>query len=144
MSRAARVILLGMLLALAGVALHVAFDWGQVLSKYPHYLRPLRRVMGSLLWASWYWAIAVPVAMLVVAAWRFARAAAGRAAIAWKLFAFATLWGIGSVAFFFALFLAYVPGAREGGTALLVPGLLGCLGYLVIGVGFILSVSRTD
>ena len=142
MSRAARVILLGMALAFVAVALHAAFDWAEILARYPHYLRGLRRAVAALLWASWYWAFAVPVLLFLASAWRFVRASQGRAGIAWKLFAFATLWGIGSVAFFFALFLAYAPGAGEGGTALLVPGLLGCIGYFVIGLGFVLSAAR--
>ncbi|HYC36179.1 MAG TPA: hypothetical protein VEC19_07135 [Usitatibacter sp.] len=142
MSRPARVMLLGMVLALAAVALHLWLDWSEVLAVHAHWLRPLRLAMSTMLPVSWYWAFAVPALLMLVSVVRFVRAKSGRAAIAWKLFAFVTLWAIGSAAFFVGLFLAYVPEMGEGGTGLLVPGLVACVGYLVIGLGFVLSVAR--
>lgn len=143
MSAAARLILLGMLLALGGVAAFIAIDWAATLARWPHYVRPLKSVVGVLLNASWYWAFAVPALLLVAALYRFAVKRTGRLLTFGKVFAYFTLWAIGSVAFFFGLFLTYAPSFGTGGVELLVPALLACLGYLVIGVGFVLSVART-
>ena len=134
--------LFGMLLIVAAVMSYALVEWSHVLATFPHYLRPLRRMVAVLLKAAYHWAYAVPALLFLAALYRFASAKAGRALIAWKLFAYFTLWVIGSLAFFFGLFIAYAPGMGEGGTDLLVPGLLGCLGYMVIGAGFFVSVLR--
>ena len=132
--------LFGMLLALGGVAAYALVEWTNVLAAYPHYVRPLRRMMALLLRAAYHWAYGVAALMFVAGVYRFATARGGRVQVAWKLFAYFTLWVIGSLAFFFGLFIAYAPGFGEGGSELLVPGLLGCLGYMVIGVGFVASL----
>ena len=144
MSRAARVILLGLALTLAGVLTYTLVDTAGFVSTHQHYLRPLNRVVGQLLDAAWLAAFGVAALIAAIALWRLARTPGGRIAIAWKAFALLTLWAIGSFAFFFALFLAYVPQHGAAGRALLVPALLGCIGYLVIGLGFLLAAARKD
>jgi len=90
---------------------------------------------------SLFWGLAVPGLLLAASGYRFAVARSGRVSIVWKLFAFFTLWAIGSFAFFFATFLAWAGG---GGLALLVPSLVACLGYILLGLGFLFStVARS-
>ncbi len=140
MSRAARLILWGLLMVAAGIAAYAAIDWQQVLGHHPRFLRPLKVALRATLQAAWYWAFAVPAMMLAGAAYRFVVAKGGRLMVAWKLFAYFTLWAIGSFAFFFGLFLVYAPGLGEGGTQLLAPAMLACVGYFILGVGFVLSL----
>lgn len=140
MSAAARVMLWGMLLVVAGVASYAAFDFEAVLGKYPHWMRPLRSVLRPTLHMAWYWALIVPALLLAGSVYRVAASKTGRAMVVWRLFAYLTLWGIGSFAFFFGLFLVYAPSAADGGTALLVPALIACFGYILLGVGFVFSV----
>lgn len=142
MSSAARILLFGILLVVLAVISYAMIEWPHVLANFPHHLRSLKRAVAVLLKGAYYAAYGVPVLLFLVAVIRFATAKSGRALIAWKLFAYLTLWAIGSLAFFFGLFLAYAPSSGDGGSDLLVPALLGCLGYVVIGVGFLVSVSR--
>ena len=142
MSSAARIMLFGILLTMLAVMSYALVEWPHVLANFPHYQRPLKRVVGALLGGAYYFSYGVPALLFLVAVFRFATAKSGRAMVAWKLFAYFTLWVIGSLAFFFGLFLAYAPGMGDGGTDLLVPALLGCVGYMVIGVGFLASVAR--
>lgn len=139
MSRAARLMLWGLVLVAAGVAAYLSVDWAGVLARYPHYVRPLKGALRPALTLAWYWAYAVPVLLLLVSVYRFFVSRSGRAFIAWRLFAYLTLWALGSFSFFFGLFLVYAPGLGEGGTELLAPALLASLGYILVGLGFVTS-----
>jgi hypothetical protein len=135
-------ILLGLLATGAGIASHALLDWSRLLAEHRDLLHPLRRVVGVLLGTAYQWAYGVPAALLGVAVYAMARGKGMRALIAWKAFAFATLWVIGSAAFFFGLFIAYAPGLGEGGDGLLVPALFAICGYIVIGLGFVAALAK--
>ena len=141
MSGAGRLMLGGMLLVLVAVAAYVGVDWERTLALHPESVKPLRRATRVALDLSWHWAWVLPVLLLVAAIYRVFALPSGRLAVVWKLFAYVTLWAIGSFAFFFGLFLAYAAGG-EGGNALLVPAPSACTGYLLTGVGFLASVLR--
>lgn len=142
MSIGARLILWGMLLVLIAIAGYIAVDWEDVLTRFPHYARPLRSVVRPMLELAWYWAFIVPALLFAVGVYRFAVAKGGRLAVAWRLFAFFTLWAIGSFAFFFGLFLVYAPEMGGGARGLLLPAVVACFGYLLIGLGFLASMLR--
>lgn len=144
MSVASRLMVWGMLLVMVAVAAYIAVDWAGLLARHPHYLRPLRAVVKPTLQLSWYWAFIVPLLLLVASVVRFFTAKSGRAMIVWKLFAYVTLWAIGSFSFFFGLFLVYAPGLGEGGRDLLLPALAACFGYILLGLGFLASVLQRD
>lgn len=140
MSLAARLILAGLALVVAAIALYFFVDWAALLAHHPHYVRPLKVVLRGALGASWYVALGLPVVLVVGSIYRFAVATSGRMTILAKLFAWFTLWAIGSVAFYFGLFLAYAPGLGQGGEDLAAPALAALLGYMIIGLGFAVSV----
>jgi len=141
-SAAARLILIGLILVLAGVAAYALFDWAMILGHNPQFVRPLKGALRPALSLSWYFALGLPVALVLGSIYRLAVAKGGRGVILAKLFAWCTLWAIGSFAFFAGMFLAYVPGLGEGGTDLAAPALIAVSGYIVIGLGFALSVLR--
>jgi hypothetical protein len=142
MSPAARLILAGLVLVFGGMLAYAAFDWEQILAHYPHFVRPLKSVLRPTLDLAWYAALGLPVVLLLGTIYRLVAAKGGRAMILARLFAWFTLWVIGSFAFFAGLFLAYAPAMGEGGTHLIAPALLAAVGYLVIGLGFAVSVLR--
>ena len=142
MSLSARLILGGLVLVIGAVAAHLLFDFERLLARYPAYVTPLKSALRYALDAAWYAALGVPILMVAGSVYRLAAAKSGRAMIVAKLFAWFTLWAIGSFAFFFALFLAYAPGLGQGGTGLAAPGLVAVIGYMVIGLGFALSALR--
>jgi hypothetical protein len=137
-----RLILAGLLAVAAGIASYALVDWVHVLAENPWAVRGIKRAVGVLLGTAYQWAFGVPAAMVGVAVYAMARGKGMRAHIAWKLFAFFTLWAIGSAAFFFGLFVAYAPGLGEGGDALLVPSLFAIPGYVVIGLGFVAALAK--
>ena len=130
---------LGVGCVLGSVLLHALVEWDPLLRAHPHYLRPLRSVVAPALDLAAFWGLAVPGTLLAASGYRFATARSGRAMIVWKLFAYFTLWAITSFAFFFGLFLAYAAGTPN---ALLAPALLGCIGYMLLGLGFFSSTLR--
>ena len=140
MSLAARLILGGLALVMASIAAYVFLDWQAILAHYPHYVRPLKAVVRRALDASWWVALGLPAVLLVGSAYRFAVARSGRMTILARLFAWLTLWAIGSFAFYFGLFLAYAPGLGQGGAELAAPALAAIGGYIIIGLGFAASV----
>ncbi len=139
MTAAARLMVLGVGFAVGGLLMHALVDWEPLLHAHPLYLRPLRSAVAPALNLAGFWGLAVPGMLLAASGYRFATARSGRATIVWKLFAYFTLWGIASFAFFFGLFLAYAAGTPN---ALLVPALFGCLGYILLGLGFFSSTLR--
>lgn len=142
MSAAARLILIGLALVIAGIAAYSMFDWAMILGHNPHFVRPLRAVLRPALSLSWHVALGVPVALVIGSIYQLAVARAGRGVILAKLFAWFTLWAIGSFAFFAGMFLAYAPDLGEGGNELAAPALIATFGYIVIGLGFAASVLR--
>lgn len=142
MSAAARLILAGLLLVLAAVAAYAMVDWDPLLERYAQYLAPLKNVLRHALDLAWYMALGLPAVLVAGSFYRFVVAKSGRTMIVARLFAWFTLWAIGSFAFFVTLFLTYAPDLGEGGDALVVPALIAIAGYLVIGLGFIVSVLR--
>ena len=143
MSLAARLIVGGILLVLAGIAAYVFLDWEAIVAHHPHFVRPLKAVLRRTLDASWVVALGLPVVLLLGSAYRMVTATSGRLMILARLFAWFTLWAIGSVAFYFGLFLAYAPGVGQGGAELAAPALLALVGYMIIGLGFVLSVMSS-
>jgi hypothetical protein len=141
-SVAARLILFGLILVMAGMAAYALFDWAMILGHNPHFVRPLKALLRPALDLSWHVALGLPVVLVLGSIYQLAVARGGRGGILAKLFAWFTLWVIGSFAFFAGLFLAYAPGLGEGGTELAAPALIALLGYLVIGLGFAASVLR--
>ena len=87
-------------------------------------------------------ALGLPVVLLAGSVYRFVVARSGRMMVLAKLFAWFTLWAIGSFAFYFGLFLTYAPGLGQGGAELAAPALAAIVGYLVIALGFIISVLQ--
>lgn len=142
MSAAARLILIGLILVIAGMAAYVMFDWAMILGHNPRFVRPLKAVLRPALDLSWYFALGLPVVLVLGSIYQLVVARGGRGVILAKLFAWVTLWVIGSFAFFAGMFLAYAPGLGEGGTDLAAPALIAVLGYLVLGLGFAVSVLR--
>jgi hypothetical protein len=141
-SVAARLMLIGLLLVMAGMAAYSMFDWAMILGHNPHYVRPLKAVLRPALSLSWYVALGVPVALVLGSIYQLAVAKGGRGLILARLFAWFTLWVIGSFAFFAGMFLAYAPGLGEGGAELAAPALVAVFGYIVMGLGFAASVLR--
>ena len=139
MSGAARLIALGLAFILGGVALLPMVDWPELWRAHPGYRSAISKAVYGMLVAAAIWGMAVPGMLLAASGYRFAVARSGRGFIAWKLFAYVTLWALISFACYFGLFLAYAGG---GGPVLLVPSLLACLGYIVLGLGFVLSTLR--
>ena len=142
MSLAARLILGGLALVMVAVAAYMFVDWEAVLAQHPHFIRPLKSVVRRALAVSWYVAMGLPVVLLVGSVYRFTVARSGRTMIVARLFAWFTLWAIGSFAFYFGLFLTYAPGLGQGGAALAAPALAAIVGYVVIGLGFAVSVLQ--
>ena len=142
MSLAARLILAGLALVMGAVAAYLFLDWETILAHHPHVVRPLKLVVRRALDASWYVALGLPAVLLAGSIYRFAVARSGRAMIVAKLFAWFTLWTIGSFAFYFGLFLSYAPGLGQGGTDLAAPALAAIAGYMIIGLGFAVSVLQ--
>lgn len=142
MSLAARLILAGLLLVMAAVAAYAFLDWEALLSQHPYYIRPLKSVLRRALDVSWYVALGLPAVLVAGSIYRFAVAKSGRMTILAKLFAWFTLWAIGSFAFYFGLFLTYAPGLGQGGAELAAPALAAVAGYMIIGVGFAISVLQ--
>lgn len=142
MSAAARLILIGLILVGAGMAAYAMLDWAMILGHNPRFVRPLKAVLRPMLDLSWYVALGLPVVLVLGSLYQLVVARSGRALILAKLFAWFTLWAIGSFAFFAGLFLAYAPDLGEGGTDLAAPALIALLGYIVIGLGFAASVLR--
>jgi hypothetical protein len=141
-SLAARLILAGLALVAVAVAAHVLVDWQALLAHHPHYVRPLKAVLRRALDVSWLVALGLPAVLVVGSIYRFAVAKQGRGMILARLFAWFTLWAIGSVAFYFGLFLTYAPGLGQGGAELAAPALAAIVGYMVIGVGIAISVLQ--
>lgn len=142
MSAAARLILIGLILVIAGMAAYAMFDWGMILGHNPHFVRPLKAALRPALNLSWYFALGLPIVLVLGSIYQLVVAKGGRGLILAKLFAWFTLWVIGSFAFFAGMFLAYAPGLGGGGTDLAAPALIAVLGYLVLGLGFAVSVLR--
>ena len=142
MSLAARLILGGLVMVVAAIVAHVFVDWETLLAHHPHYVRPLKGVLRHALDASWVVALGLPVVLAVGTLYRLAVAKSGRMMILAKLFAWFTLWAIGSFAFYFGLFLTYAPGLGQGGTELAAPALAAVVGYMVIGLGFAVSAFQ--
>ena len=142
MSLAGRLILVGLGLVMAAVAAYAFLDWEALLSQHPQVIRPLKGVLRRALDLSWYVALALPVVLVAGSIYRFAVARSGRMTILAKLFAWFTLWAIGSFAFYVGLFLAYAPGLGQGGAELAAPALAALVGYMVIAVGFAISVLQ--
>lgn len=142
MSAAARLILIGLLLVMAGMASYAMLDWAMILGHNPHFVRPLKAVLRPALSLSWYVALGLPVVLVLGSLYQLVVAKGGRAVILAKLFAWLTLWAIGSFAFFAGMFLAYAPGLGEGGAELAAPALVAVFGYIVLGLGFAVSVLR--
>ena len=140
MSLAARLILGGVALVMLAVAAYVLLDWEAILAQYPQAIRPLKAVLRRALEASWVVALGLPVALVLGSAYRLSRARSGRMTIVAKAFAWLTLWAIGSVAFFFGLFLIYAPGLGQGGAELAAPALAALVGYMIIALGVALAV----
>lgn len=143
MSLPARLILGGIVVVLAAIAAYVFLDWEAVLAHHPHFVRPLKAVLRHALDASWVVALGLPVVLLLGSAYRLATAKSGRMTILARLFAWFTLWAIGSVAFYFGLFLVYAPGLGQGGAELAAPALVALVGYMIIGLGFAISVMSS-
>jgi hypothetical protein len=141
-SPAARLILIGLVLVMAGVAAYSLLDWAMILGHNPQLVRPLKAVLRPALNLSWYFALGVPVALVLGSIYQLAVARGGRGLILAKLFAWFTLWVIGSFAFFAGMFLAYAPSLGEGGTQLAAPALIAVVGYIIVGLGFAASVFR--
>lgn len=142
MSAAARLILIGLILVMAGTAAYAMLDWAMILGHNPHLVRPLKAVLRPALDLSWHVALGLPVVLVLGSLYQLVVAKGGRGIILAKLFAWLTLWVIGSFAFFAGMFLAYAPGLGEGGTELAAPALVAVLGYIVLGLGFAVSVLR--
>lgn len=142
MSAAARLILIGLILVGAGMAAYIMLDWAMILGHNPQFVRPLKAVLRPALDLSWYVALGLPVVLVLGSIYQLVVAKGGRGLILAKLFAWFTLWVIGSFAFFAGLFLAYAPDLGEGGTQLAAPALIAVLGYIVIGLGFAASALR--
>ena len=142
MSLAARLILAGILIVMAAVAAYAFLDWEVILAHHPHFVRPLKAVLRRALDVSWYVALGLPAVLLGGTLYRFAVAATGRLMILARLFAWLTLWAIGSFAFFFGLFLTYAPGLGQGGAELAAPALAAIVGYVIIGLGLAISVLK--
>lgn len=142
MSAAARLILIGLILVMAGTAAYAMLDWAMILGHNPHFVRPLKAVLRPALDLSWHVALGLPVVLVLGSIYQLVVAKGGRGIILAKLFAWLTLWAIGSFAFFAGMFLAYAPGLGEGGTELAAPALIAVLGYIVLGLGFAVSVLR--
>ena len=142
MSAAARLILIGLVLVGAGMGAYAMLDWAMILGHNPKFVRPLKAVLRPMLDLSWYVALGLPVVLVLGSLYQLVVARGGRALILAKLFAWFTLWAIGSFAFFAGLFLAYAPDLGEGGTELAAPALIALLGYIVIGMGFAVSMLR--
>lgn len=140
MGLAARLIVGGGALVMAAAAAYVLLDWEAIVAHHPHFIRPLKAVLRRALDVSWVVALGLPVVLVTGSAYRFVVAESGRMMILAKLFAWFTLWVIGSFAFYFGLFLAYAPGLGQGGAALAAPTLAALAGYMIIGLGFVLSV----
>lgn len=140
MSLAARLMVGGLALVLAAVAAYAFLDWEAIVAHHPHFIGPLKMVLRRALDVSWVVALGLPVALVLGSAYRFVVTKSGRMRILGKLFAWFTLWAVGSVAFYFGLFLAYAPGLGQGGAELAAPALAAIAGYMIIGLGFILSV----
>jgi hypothetical protein len=141
-SAAARLILIGLVLVIAGMAAYSMFDWAMILGHNPRFVRPLKAVLRPALSLSWYVALGVPVVLVLGSIYQLVVARGGRGLILAKLFAWFTLWAIGSFAFFAGMFLAYAPDLGEGGAELAAPALIAVFGYVIIGVGFAASVLR--
>jgi hypothetical protein len=141
-SPAARLMLIGLVLVMAGMAAYSLFDWAMILGHNPHFVRPLKAVLRPALSLSWYVALGVPVALVLGSMYQLAVAKGGRGVILARLFAWFTLWVIGSFAFFAGMFLAYAPDLGEGGNELAAPALIAIFGYIVMGLGFAASVFR--
>ena len=142
MSAAARLILIGLVLVGAGMAAYAMLDWAMILGHNPRFVRPLKAVLRPMLDLSWYVALGLPVVLVLGSLYQLVVARGGRALILAKLFAWFTLWAIGSFAFFAGLFLAYAPDLGEGGTELAAPAVIALLGYIIIGLGFAASALR--
>jgi hypothetical protein len=142
LSIAARMILAGLVLVVGGVTAYAMFDWVQIFASHPQFVRPLKAVLRPALNLSWYVALGLPIVLVLGSIYQLVVAKGGRGLILAKLFAWFTLWVIGSFAFFAGMFLAYAPGVGEGGTDLAAPALIAVLGYLVLGLGFAVSVLR--
>jgi hypothetical protein len=142
MSLAARLILGGLVLVMGAIAAYMFLDWDAVLSQHPHYIRPLKAVVRRALEVSWYVAWGLPAVLLAGSVYRFVVAKSGRTMIVARLFAWFTLWAIGSFAFYFGLFLTYAPGLGQGGTDIAAPALAAIVGYMIIGLGFAISVLQ--
>ena len=142
MSLAGRLILGGLALVMIAVAAYMLLDWEAILAHHPHFVRPLKLVVRRALDVSWYVALGLPAVLLAGSIYRFAVAKSGRGMIVAQLFAWFTLWAIGSVAFYFGLFLVYAPGLGRGGAELAAPALAAIAGYVIIGLGFAVSVLQ--
>ena len=142
MSLAARLILGGLLLVMAAVAAYAFLDWEVILAQHPHFIRPLKSVLRRALDVSWVVALGLPAVLVVGSIYRFVVAKSGRMMILARLFAWFTLWSIGSFAFYFGLFLTYAPRLGQGGSELAAPALAAIAGYVIIGLGFAISVLQ--
>lgn len=142
MSLASRLILIGLVLVMGAVAAYIFLDWETILAQNPHFVRPLKAVLRSALDVSWYVAIGLPGVLVGGSIYRFAVAKSGRTTILARLFAWFTLWAIGSFAFYFGLFLTYAPTLGQGGAELAAPALAAIVGYTIIGLGFAIAVLR--
>ncbi|MEO7744021.1 MAG: hypothetical protein ABIR98_13875 [Usitatibacter sp.] len=140
MSLSARLILGGLMLVMGAIAGYIFFDWEAILSEHPHIIRPLKLVVHHALDVSWVVALGLPVVLVTGSVYRLVAARSGRMMILAKLFAWFTLWSIGSFAFYFGLFLTYAPGIGQGGAELAAPALAAIVGYMIIGLGFAISV----
>lgn len=142
MSAAARLILIGLALVIAGMAAYSMLDWAMILGHNPQLVRPLKAVLRPALNLSWHVALGVPAVLVLGTIYQLVVAKGGRGMILARLFAWFTLWVIGSFAFFAGMFLAYAPDLGEGGNELAAPALIAVFGYIVIGLGFAASVLR--
>ena len=140
-SLAAILVPLGVVLALAGV-LSYGLDWTGTLAAHPRATAALKRLVRHGLEASRFVAFAVPVVIVAGSIFRLVRARGSRGVVFLKLTAYVILWAAGSSALFFALFAAYFLGDAHAQLELLVPALLGIVGYVLIGAGLVASVLR--
>ena len=142
MSLAGRLILAGLALVMAAIAAYAFLDWEAIVSQHARFIRPLKSVLRHALDISWYVALGLPVVLVAGSIYRFAVARSGRMMILAKLFAWFTLWAIGSFAFYFGLFLTSAPGRGRGGAELAAPALAAIVGSMIIALGFAISVLQ--
>jgi hypothetical protein len=138
---AALLVPIGVAIAIGGM-LGYGLDWLRILAPHPEATALLKRTVRVALEAATYIAVAVPVAILVGSAWRFAVASGARGLAFLKLTAYIILWAAGSFVLFFALFAAYFMGDAHAQVQLLVPALLAATGYALIGTGLAISAFR--